>query len=207
MNNRTHLAAGAYETKGGFRILAIPGSLREASQNRGLLRAAREVAPPGVEIELFHLGRIPLYDGDVESQGYPEAVRELHEAIRRADALLVATPEYNGSIPGVLKNALDWASRPRSSSALRHKPVALMGASAGRSRTANAQAHLRGVFDHTGSPLLSEPRVLVSGASGAFDADGNLLDPDVREQVRELVQALVDWVRVRPLETAVAGVA
>ena len=187
------------EPSGGraLRVLAVPGSLRAHSQNRGLLRAARELAPPGVEVELFDLGRVPLYDGDVEAQGYPEPVRQLQDALRRADALLVATPEYNGSIPGVLKNAIDWASRPRSDSALRYKPVALLGASPGRSRTANAQADLRRVFEVTGSPVLPEPRVMLSGTGGQFDAEGNLLDADARERVRGLVLALVEWVEAR----------
>lgn len=139
---------------GGVRALAIPGSLRMASRNRGLLRAVAE---------LFGLRDIPLYDGDVEARGYPEPVRRLQDAIRRADALLIATPEYNGSIPGVLENAIDWASRPRSDSALRYKPVAIMGASPGRSRTANAHADLRRVLGATGSSVLDGPAMMVGG--------------------------------------------
>src|SRR5687767_4059968 len=103
-----------------FRILGIPGSLRRASYNRGLLRAARQDAPEGVEISEFDLLLIPPYNGDVEAEGDPPPVRELKERIRRADALLIAAPEYNYSIPGVLKNAIDWASRPPQDSPLRH---------------------------------------------------------------------------------------
>src|SRR5438105_1890059 len=112
-----------------FEVLGIAGSLRRASYNRGLIRAAREVAPQGMEISAFDLLPVPLYNGDVEAEGDPEPVRDLKERIRAADALLIAAPEYNYSIPGVLKNAIDWASRPPSDSALRHKPIALMGAS------------------------------------------------------------------------------
>ena len=184
------------------RILAVPGSLRAASRNRGLLRAAAEEAPRGVRIEIFHLRDIPPYDGDVEAQGYPESVRRLHDAIRRADALLIATPEYNGSIPGVLKNAIDWASRPRSDCALRDKPAALMGASPGRSRTANAQADLRRVLGATGSPVLDGPAVMMAGSAGEFDEEGTVTDEHVRDQVRAVVEALAAWVRPVPASVA-----
>src|SRR4051794_12733755 len=112
-------------------LLAFAGSLRRRSFNRGLIRAAVEVVPAGIEIETFDLAPIPLYNGDVEEQGLPQPVADFKDKIRAADALLIATPEYNYSIPGVLKNAIDWASRPPTPSPLQRKPVALMGASAG----------------------------------------------------------------------------
>lgn len=189
-NNRSAWTGGA-----GFRVLAIPGSLRRRSQNRGLLRAARELAPEGVEVRIWGLNEIPPYDGDVEDQGFPESVRAFQQAIREADALLIATPEYNGSFPGQLKNAIDWASRPYSANALRHKRAAILGASPGRTRTASAQTDLRRVLEHLGASVLEEPRVLLSGSAGQFDAEGDLVDPEAREQVRALVEALVRWVR------------
>ena len=176
-----------------FRILGFAGSLRRGSYNRGLLRAAQQVAPEGVEIEIAALDEIPPYNQDVQSQGDPEPVRLFKERIRAADALLIATPEYNYSIPGVLKNALDWASRPAAESVLRRKPVAIMGASTGRMGTVRAQLALRQVFVFTESLALLKPEVLVSGAAGLFDADGNLLDDETRRRVRELLEALVEW--------------
>ena len=133
------------------RILAIPGSLRRGSQNRALLRAAQELAPAGVEVRVFGLNALPPYDGDVEAAGFPEPVRALHEAIRGADALLIATPEYNGSIPGVLKNVLDWASRPYRDNALRGTPAAVVGASTGLFGAVWAQAELRKVLRTCGA--------------------------------------------------------
>lgn len=188
--------------KNTFRVLGIPGSLRAKSYNRALLEAAREVAPQGVEIEILDLASVPLYDGDVEAEGDPEAVRDLKERIRNADALLIATPEYNASIPGVLKNAIDWASRPPQS-ALRHKPIAIMGAAPGNFGTIRAQTALRQILAHTDSYVLHKPEVLVFKAGEKFDADGVLQDEDTREWVRTLVEALVDWTRVvAPAEEA-----
>ena len=181
-----------------FRILGIPGSLRRASYNRGLIRAATHVAPEGVEIGEFDLLSIPSYNGDVEAEGDPAPVREMKERIRAADALLIATPEYNYSIPGVLKNAIDWASRPPGDSPLRHKPIALMGASPGGFGTVRSQLALRQVFVFTKSYVLLEPEVHVSAAQEKFDADGNLTDDRTRENVRALVAALVAWARHLP---------
>lgn len=176
-----------------FRILGIAGSLRRASYNKGLLRAAQEVAPPGVEVEIFDLAPIPLYNADVEAAGDPEPVRLFKERIRAADALLIATPEYNYAIPGVLKNALDWAGRPPADSPLRQKPVALIGASTGMFGTVRAQLALRQVFVYTESYVLPRPELLVANARDRFDADGNLRDPEVRERLRAVVTALVAW--------------
>ena len=173
-----------------MRILGIAGSLRSASTNRGLLRAAQELAPPGVEIVIFDLRDIPLYDGDVEAQGDPDPVAAFKRAIRDADALLIATPEYNRGVPGVLKNALDWASRPALASPLAGKPVAVMGASTGQGGTANAQRHLIEALSFPHARVLEEPRVLVS-SSYEKCVDGNLVDEETRAKVRELVHALV----------------
>jgi chromate reductase, NAD(P)H dehydrogenase (quinone) len=179
-----------------FRILGIPGSLRRASYNRGLLRAAREDAPEGVDIREFDLATVPLFNEDVEAQGDPAPVRALQEHIRAADAVLIATPEYNYSIPGVLKNAIDWASRPPPDSPLLHKPIALMGASPGGFGTVRSQLALRQVFVFTKSYVLLEPEVHVSAARDKFDAEGNLIDARTRRNVRALVTALVEWVRL-----------
>lgn len=176
-----------------FHILGLAGSLRKASYNRGLLRAAQELAPEGVDIQTFDLTPVPLYNEDVEAQGDPEPVRELKQAIAAADALLIASPEYNYTVSGVLKNALDWASRPPQQPGLKAKPVAIMGASTGRFGTARGQLNLRQVLLATGCHVLPAPEVYVARAPEGFDADGNLQDPRTRERVRALVEALVDW--------------
>jgi len=182
-----------------FRILGIAGSLRRGSYNRALLRAAVELAPEGVEIGAFErLGEIPPYNEDVRQQGDPEPVRALKEAIAAADALLIATPEYNYSIPGVLKNAIDWASRPAPDSVLRYKPVAIMGASPGNFGTVRCQLALRQVFVFAESYVLLKPEVMVFGAQDRFDADGRLTDETTRDLIRRQLEALVEWaVRVR----------
>jgi len=183
-----------------FRILGIPGSLRRGSYNRGLLRAAAELAPPEVEVQIFgRLGDIPPFNEDVEAQGDPEPVRALKEAIRAANALLIATPEYNYSIPGVLKNALDWASRPYGENVLRRKPVAIIGASVGPGATIRSQLALRQVFVFTESYVLLQPEILVANASERFDADGNLTDQPTRGIIRAQLEALIEWAqRVSP---------
>jgi chromate reductase, NAD(P)H dehydrogenase (quinone) len=178
------------ETATGMRVLGIAGSLREGSYNRALLRAAEELLPDGVQLEEFDVRRLPFYDGDVEAAGDPEPVVELKEAIRRADALLIATPEYNRGVPGVLKNAIDWASRPPLASPLVRKRVAIMGASTGRGGTGRAQRQLREALAHPGAIVLEEPRVLVPEAFLRFEG-GRLVDEETREQLAALVEALV----------------
>jgi len=176
-----------------MRFLGFAGSLRRASYNRGLIRAAVELAPSGVTVETYGLGEIPLYNQDVEDAGEPAAVVAFKEAIARADALLVATPEYNHGVPGVLKNAIDWASRPRATSPLRDKAVAVMGASPGKGSTARAQAQLRDAFVFTGACVMPLPELLIGGAGGLFDRDGNLMDVAVRTSVVEIIEALRAW--------------
>jgi chromate reductase len=176
-----------------MRVLGIAGSLRNASYNRGLLRAAQELAPHGMEVQLYDIRDLPHYDGDVEAAGAPEEVGRLRDAIRASDAVLFATPEYNRGTSGVLKNAIDWASRPPRQSVLDGKPVALMGATTGISGTANAQRQVREALLFPGAQTLPE-EVLVARAGEKFDEDGGLTDPEVRAEVRVLLERLESWV-------------
>jgi chromate reductase len=182
-----------------FRILGISGSLRRGSFNTALLRTAGEVAPDGVEVSVFEgLRDIPPYDEDLRQVGLQPAVEKLRDAIRLADALLFATPEYNHGLPGVLKNAIDWVSRPVPENPLRDKPTAIMGASGGLMGTVRAQQQLREVLQGF-TPVLHTPEVLVTSASSRFDDQGGLTDGPTREFVRALVTGLVDWAeQLRP---------
>ena len=173
-----------------MRILGISGSLRADSFNTGLLRAAQESAPPGLEFELYDgLANLPPYDQDVQDDQPPLPVQDLRERIAIADAVLIATPEYNGSIPGVLKNAIDWASRPFPDNALRGKPVAIVGASTGGYGAMWAQADLRRVLGITGARVL-EGELPVPHAHERYDADGRLLDDTLRERLALVVERL-----------------
>jgi chromate reductase, NAD(P)H dehydrogenase (quinone) len=174
-----------------MRILGIAGSLRQDSYNRALLRAARELLPEGVELVEYDLRELPFYDGDVEAAGDPEPVAAFKQAIAEADALLIATPEYNRGIPGVLKNAVDWASRPALASPLTAKPVAIMGASTGRGGTARAQEHLRAALEFSRATVLEQPEVLVPEAYMRFDGQCELVDEGVRTDLAELIDTLV----------------
>jgi chromate reductase len=176
-----------------IRIVGFAGSLRRASYNRGLIRAAAESAPGGVTIEVIGLADIPLYNQDVEDAGEPASVVAFKRALASADAMLVATPEYNHGMPGVLKNAIDWASRPRVTSPLLDKPVAIMGASPGTGSTARAQAQLRDAFVFTGACVMPLPELLIGSAASHFDDDGNLTDARIRASIVELVEALRHW--------------
>jgi chromate reductase len=174
-------------------VLGIAGSLREASYNRGLLRAAVSLLPEGMELEIYTLEGLPFYDADLEADGMPEPVQRFKERVAAADALLIATPEYSYSIPAVLKNALDWASRPPHN-VLTEKPIALMGASVGPYGTVRAQLHLRQIFAYSGSFVLPKPDVYVVRAEERFDGEGNLTDEETRQRVALLLQALAAWV-------------
>jgi chromate reductase len=179
-------------------LLGFAGSLRQGSYNRALLRAAEELLPEGVTLETFDIAPIPLFNEDVRTQGDPGPIRLFKERIAAADALLIVTPEYNFSIPGVLKNAIDWASRPPDQSPLRGKPVAVMGASTGLFGTVRAQAHLRQVFLFNDMPALGQPQVMVARAQEKFDEQGRLIDESTREHVRKLLEALAAWtIRLR----------
>ncbi len=177
-----------------MKILAIAGSLRKQSYNRGLLLAAQELAPPNCTIEIFDLGGIPLYNQDLETN-LPAAVMQLKAKVRAADALLIATPEYNYSFSGVLKNALDWGSRPSGDNAWDNKPVGILGASPGMFGTARAQYHLRQVFVTLNMHPLNRPEVMVASAKEKFDSDGKLTDPKARQKIAELLVALVASVK------------
>jgi chromate reductase len=176
-----------------MRVLGFAGSLRRKSYNRGLVRAAAKLAPDGIIVDIFDLSGIPLYNQDIEDAGEPASVVTFKQAIAQADALLVSTPEYNHGVPGVLKNALDWASRPRVTSPLHDKSVAVMGASPGHGSTARAQAQLRDAFVFTGACVMPQPELLVGAAGSLFDDDGTLTDPATRAALVELVEALRAW--------------
>lgn len=178
-----------------LRVLGLAGSLRSGSFNRALLRAARELAPDGMEIEIFELHDVPLYDFDVEQQGDPAPVEAFKRAIASHDALLVATPEYQHSIPGVLKNALDWASRPPGASVMNGKPAAILGATPGRAATARAQSDLRKVLAYSRTHLLQAPGVMIPNARSVFDDDLRLTDEDTRTKLRAMLEALDEWAR------------
>jgi chromate reductase len=173
-------------------ILGIAGSLRRQSYNRAALRAALNLAPQGAKIHIFELDGIPGFNED-EEKSPPLKIVDLKKQIRAADAVLFVTPEYNYSIPGVLKNAIDWASRPYGDSAWSGKPVAVMGASVGNIGTARAQYHLRQVFVFLNMFPLNQPEVMIGNASERFDSDGNLTDEDTKEHIRRLLQSLVEW--------------
>ncbi|MBS3904008.1 MAG: NAD(P)H-dependent oxidoreductase [Simkania sp.] len=172
------------------KILGIAGSLRKQSYNRGLLQAAVELSPPNCILEIFDLASIPLYNQDDEAQ-LPKSVLLLKEKIRAANALLIATPEYNYSIPGVLKNTLDWGSRPYGDNAWNNKPVALMGASLAVQGTSRAQYHLRQVFVTLNMHPLNQPELMVGLAQNKFDDTGKLIDLKTREKITELLTALI----------------
>jgi chromate reductase len=188
---------GSSVSRATIRALGIAGSLREGSYNRALLRAAVDAAPEGMDVEVFPnetLKRIPLYNEDVRAEGDPDAVKALKDGIRDADALVIATPEYNHSVAGVLKNALDWASRPPGETPLYGKPVAIMGASTGSWGTVRAQMHLRQFFVDQNMPAVREPEVLVRDADEKFDEAGRLTHDVTRHFIGELMKALKDLV-------------
>ena len=177
-----------------IRILGIAGSLRRQSYNRAALRAATELLPEGATIEIFALDGIPGFNQD-EEQNPPEKIAELKRKIREADAVLFVTPEYNYSIPGVLKNAIDWASRPYGDSAWNGKPAAIMGASIGAIATARAQYHLRQMMVFLNMFPVNQPEVMIGNAGEKFDEQGNLTDETTKDFIRKLLQSLVDWTR------------
>lgn len=175
-------------------ILGIAGSLRRGSYNQAALRAAQQLTPDGVTLDIFELGDIPGFNQD-EEQHPPAKVIELKSRVRAADAILFATPEYNYSIPGVLKNAIDWGSRPYGDNVWDGKPVAVMGASIGMLGTARAQYHLRQVFVFLNMFPLNKPEVMIGNAAGRFDAEGALTDEKTKELIRQLLANLAAWTR------------
>lgn len=183
-----------------MKILGFAGSLRRYSFNKALLRAAGLLAPKNVIIETFDLEGIPPFNQDMEKQP-PQKVKEFKARIREADAILIATPEYNYSIPGVLKNAIDWASRPYTDNAFEGKPVAMMGASIGMLGTSRAQYHLRQSFVFLNMHPTNRPEVFVAYAQEKFDENGNLKDEKTQQQIAKLIESLVAWT-IKLKETA-----
>jgi chromate reductase, NAD(P)H dehydrogenase (quinone) len=182
-------------------ILGIAGSLRRGSYNRGLIRAAIELAPAGTRLRSHDLGDLPLYNADVEARGDPHPVARLKRAIAAADALLIATPEYNHCVPGVLKNAIDWASRPKESAALLNKPVAAVAASTGMFGAAFAQADLRKILKRAGARVL-ETDFAVPRCQMIFDEEGRLTDDGVRTQLAEVGYELLEELVPVPVAAA-----
>ncbi|SNT62515.1 chromate reductase [Actinomadura meyerae] len=189
-------------------ILALSGSLRRTSHNSGLLRALRVMAPPGVTVDIYGgLRALPLFDQDRERDDVPAPVADLRRRIREADGVVIATPEYNSAIPGVLMNALDWASRPAGDSSLRGKPVAILGASPSQFGTARGQMVLRQVLHRIQAPVVVEPEITVFRSHERFTPDGTLLPDEVTEDLmRRLLGELVRLIEAtaRP-ETAVSA--
>jgi len=186
------LTKGETRVNNPIRILGIAGSLRKGSYNHGALRAAAELVPDGATIEIFELDGIPGFNQDDE-QKPPEKVAELKRKIREADAILFVTPEYNYSVPGVLKNAIDWASRPYGDNAWDGKPAAIMGASVGAIGTARAQYHLRQMMVFLNMFPVNQPEVMIGKASEKFDAEANLTDESTKKFIRMLLENLVAW--------------
>jgi chromate reductase len=183
-------------TEATFHMLGIAGSLRSGSYNLGLLWAAAELLPEGVSFEVVTLPHIPPYNADVQGQGDPDAVADLKRRIMAADAVLIATPEYNYSIPGVLKNAIDWVSRPPKTCGMRKKPVGIIGASSGESGTMRGQLAIRQVFVFLDAYVMGQPELRVTNAGQRFDGEGALIDEELRERLRAYLVALIDWARL-----------
>lgn len=177
------------------KILGFAGSLRKQSYNRAALQAAVKLVSSGITLNTFDLPGIPPFNQDQEREP-PAAVRQFKLAISSADAILIVTPEYNYSVPGVLKNAIDWASRPYGESAWDGKPVGIMGASVGTIGTARAQYHLRQMFVFLNMFPLNQPEVMIASADQKFDQNGNLKDETTAQKIRELLEALADWTRM-----------
>lgn len=180
-------------------VVAMAGSLRRGSINGALLRAAKELAPPGLKVEIVSLRSLPFYDGDVEAEGVPPAVAELRRKVETADGLLLATPEYNHGIPAVLKNAVDWLSRPPRPQSLDGKPVAILGATPGSFGTRAAQYQLRQCLTPLNALVMPQPQMLVRGASGLFEEEveeegPRLTDEATRKRLAAFLEAFRVWI-------------
>jgi chromate reductase len=176
------------------RVIAFAGSLRRKSFNRALITAAQELAPAGLVIETLEIGDLPFYNADVEAAGDPARVAAFKSAVQSADGLLIATPEYNDGIPGVLANAMDWGSRLPGRSPLAGKPVALMGASPSQVGTARAQLHLRQVLGHVHARVLPPPELLIARAHERFDKELRLTDESTRLVLTSLLERFSRWI-------------
>ena len=177
-----------------LKILGIAGSLRDSSFNKALLKASIELQPENMKIEEFDISPLPMYDEDVREEGDPPTVIQFKKKIADSDGLLIVTPEYNYSIPGVLKNAIDWASRPPAETPLNKKPLAIMGATSGRMGTVRAQLHLRQIAVYTNMYTMNKPEVMISNAKDKFDPEGKLIDKSTIEHVRKLLEAFAGWI-------------
>jgi chromate reductase len=180
-----------------MKIVGMSGSLRKGSYNSAALRAAQALVPEGTTIEIAEIGDLPLYNDDVRAAGYPAPVERLRRQLTEADAVLFVTPEYNYSVSGVLKNAIDWASRPPNQP-FEGKPVAIMGASGGLFGTARAQYHLRQMLVFLNAFPVNKPEVMIGQAQNKFDEAGNLTDEPTREFIRKLLASLVAWTERLP---------
>ncbi len=176
-----------------YNIIGISGSLRKGSLNTFTLKAAQKLAPENVSIEIVSISEIPLYNADVQTEGFPSSVEILADKVLSADAILFVSPEYNYSVPGVLKNAIDWLSRSPKKP-FDFKPVAVMGASPGMLGTARMQYHLRQIFVFLNAYALNKPEVMINQAVGKFDSDGNLTDEKTAEVIKAQLNALVDFI-------------
>jgi chromate reductase, NAD(P)H dehydrogenase (quinone) len=175
-----------------FKILGIVGSLRQASFNKGLMKAAQSLLSEGMSLTVADISGLPLFNEDLESN-VPSQVTNFKSQIEEADAILIATPEYNYSIPGVLKNAIDWASRPYGNNSFDGKPVGIMGASVGMLGTARAQYHLRQIFVFLNVHPLNRPEIMVPFAAQNFDDQGNLTNEKTKKAIAQMLQSLVEW--------------
>jgi chromate reductase len=175
-------------------ILGFAGSLRKGSYNKAVLHAASELVPKDAKLEIFDINGVPLFNQDLEDR-MPQKVKEFKAKIRAADALLIATPEYNYSVPGVLKNAIDWASRPYGDNSFEGKPVAVMSASPGMLGGARAQYHLRQVLVALNMHPVNRPEVMVVSIDEKIDEKGNLTDEETSKRIRQLLESLVKWAK------------
>lgn len=177
-----------------YKVVGISGSLRAGSFNTATLRAAQELAPDALDIEILTLEDVPLYSQDVEAQGWPPRVQALRDKVAAAEAVIFASPEYNYSVTGVLKNAIDWLSRPEGDAPLNGKPAAIVGATPAFVGTARGQAHLRQIVFYNAMPLLPTAEVLIARASERFDGDGRLTDEATREVLKDMLVKFARWV-------------
>jgi chromate reductase len=176
-------------------VVGIVGSLRAQSYNRSLMNAVKAMAPEGVTLEILEIGNIPLYNQDVEMASFPAEVQALKEKIKAADGIIVATPEYNRSIPGVLKNIIDWTSRPYGASAWSGKHVATMGTTGGPIGTAVAQSHLRQILTYLNTHVMGQPEFYLGGITTKLDANGVLIDPDTKEHIAKFWESFTKAIR------------
>ncbi len=176
-----------------LRIIGLSGSLREGSYNTATLAALQELASPSTRLEIRRLHKIPLFNEDVEALGWPAPVAALREDVAASDGVIFASPEYNYSMTGVLKNAIDWLSRPAGAGALRGKPAAIVGATPGRFGTTRSQTHLREVIYYNDMPLLPTGEVLIAHAGDRF-SDGVLIDGDTRDFLARMIGDFENWV-------------